>query len=329
MGNGLFCLGHVVVPDGAQSIGPLAFDMGLLTSIHIPASVTQIKSNAFSRALSLTEVSFAPSSQLSTIEADAFDRSPSLTSITIPAGVQTIGDWAFDRTDSLQMIRFLGNAPGSIGANTFTRVGSLGTGNGPNPIVQISRTATGFGSGSTWNGLTIQIPSSTLSLNSAGTVATQTLEFGETLSAPQLTRPGFTLAGWSATEDSAATFAADLSDFTMGPSAQTLFAVWEENPVATSVSSSSEEVAHPFSGPLLRKVDRRVFNADEPSTITFQGKRLHRIDSVKLDGKELAVVSRSKDLITLTIPAMTAGNYTLVIESKSGKLTLTRFIAVK
>jgi hypothetical protein len=102
-----------------------------------------------------------------------------------------------------------------------------------------------------------------------------------------------------------------------------LFAVWDQVPGA------AEEVAHPFSGPLLRKVDRRIFTEDEFSSLTFQGKRLNRIDSVSIDGKALDVVSKSRDHITLKLPALPSGNYTLVIESKSGKLTLSRFLTVK
>jgi hypothetical protein len=117
----------------------------------------------------------------------------------------------------------------------------------------------------------------------------------------------------------------------MGSSATTLFAVWEEIPVEAptpSAPTASEEIAHPFSGPLLRKVDRRTFTAGEASSITFEGKRLNRIDSVKLDGIELEVISKSRDQIKLTIPAMQSGSYTIVIESKSGQLTLTPFIVV-
>jgi hypothetical protein len=169
---------------------------------------------------------------------------------------------------------------------------------------------------------------STLSLNSAGTITTQVLE--ETLAPanPQLSRTGFNLAGWSSTEGGAASFAADLSDFTMGPSDSTLFAVWELIPTATS-SEEVEGSTVAFSGPLLRGVDKRVFEANSPSTMTLMGKRMNQVVSGAVDGIPVVIDSSSRTHLTIAIEAMKPGTYNLVLHSRSGSLSLLRFLVVK
>jgi hypothetical protein len=231
---------------------------------------------------------------------------------------------------ALSTVTFLGPPPATVGVVAFQNLPA-----GARAVVSSAYIGSGAGKygnvGSTWNGLRVSLPTSTLSLNSAGTVTTQLLEETFTPTNPQLTRSGFTLAGWSATQGSAATFAADLSDFTMGPTAQTLFAVWEEIPVevpSSPAATASEEVAHPFSGPLIHKVDKRTFSAQDSSSITFHGKRLNRIESVMINGINLEITSKSRDHLTFTLPTLLSGTYSIVMESKSGKLTLPRFLTV-
>ena len=322
-------LTSIAIPNSVTSIGIRAFrSTTSLSSITLPNSITTIAEGLFSSNTALTSITIPNS--VTSIGDNAFLGTRGLTAITIPSSVTSIGFFAFQSAMALSTVTFLGPPPATVDSSAFLSLPA-----GARAVVSSAHIGSGAGKygnvGSTWNGLRVSLPTSTLSLNSAGTVTTQVLEETFTPTNPQLTRSGFTLAGWSATQGSAATFAADLSDFTMGPTAQTLFAVWEEIPVevpSSSAATASEEVAHPFSGPLLRKVDRRTFSAGEASSITFEGKRLNRIHSVKLDGIELEVISKSRDQITLTIPAMQSGSYTIVIESKSGKLTLTPFIVV-
>jgi uncharacterized repeat protein (TIGR02543 family) len=64
-----------------------------LTSITIPAGVTNIGNSAFSGCTSLTSITISES--VTSIGEWAFVNCTSLTSITIPEGVTSIGEWAF------------------------------------------------------------------------------------------------------------------------------------------------------------------------------------------------------------------------------------------
>ena len=90
----------VTFEAGSQltSIGDYAFQESGLTSITIPAGVTNIGTYAFSTALSLASVIFERNSQLTTIETYAFFGASRLTLIRIPAGVNSIGYNAFANT---------------------------------------------------------------------------------------------------------------------------------------------------------------------------------------------------------------------------------------
>jgi len=183
--------------------------------------------------------------------------------------------------------------------------------------------------GSTWNGLRVSLPSSTLSLNSEGTIATQVIEETFAPTNPQLTRAGFTLQGWSATQDGTASFAADLSDFIMGPTPTSLFAVWQSlPPVVEEVIAEVEAPVTQFSGTLIWSVDRRVFDSNSPSTITLVGKRLHQITSASINGVKIEILVKSRGSLTLAKPGMSPGRHTVVFETKSGRLTLPNVVTV-
>ncbi len=76
-----------------------------ITSISIPASVTEIGEDAFSDCLSLKSVTFEGDSQLTSIGSQAFEYCTSLISITIPAGVTSIGSSAFSGCSGLTSIK--------------------------------------------------------------------------------------------------------------------------------------------------------------------------------------------------------------------------------
>lgn len=86
------------------SIGESAMSDENITSISIPASVTEIGQFAFALNYKLTTVSFKSGSQLKTIKANAFNQCTSLTSITLPNSLKTIEDYAFCTTQSLKSI---------------------------------------------------------------------------------------------------------------------------------------------------------------------------------------------------------------------------------
>ena len=127
--SGTSCSGAVVIPAGVTSIGPAAFQSATLTSITIPASVTSIGDDAFRASTSLTSITFAAGSVLTSIGANAFNGATGLTSITIPASVTSIGANAFIRATGLTSITFAaGSVLTSIRANAFngaTRLTSI------------------------------------------------------------------------------------------------------------------------------------------------------------------------------------------------------------
>ncbi len=69
-----------------------------ITTLVIPASVTEIGMGAFRDCPNLTSVTFAPGSQLTTIYAYAFAGCTNLTSIDLPNSVTTIYEYAFADT---------------------------------------------------------------------------------------------------------------------------------------------------------------------------------------------------------------------------------------
>ena len=105
--------GPVTIPDSitglpVSAIGENAFYSSSLTSITIPASVTNIASSAFYKCTGLTGVAI-PGSVIS-IGHSAFYSCTSLASVTITNGVNRIGRTAFSYCNSLTSV-FL---PGSV-----------------------------------------------------------------------------------------------------------------------------------------------------------------------------------------------------------------------
>ena len=163
-----YCSGTVIVPEGVTSIGNIAFYLNTtittvslpttlttigdqafrstsITSVNIPANVTYVGYLTFSNNLrTLASVNFqgtAANSAL-TVGNTAFQY-VALTNITFPANLATLDPSVFDATNSLQSIRFLGNAP-SVSTN-FTNISN-------SPTVYAKSSATGFTS-PTWKGL--------------------------------------------------------------------------------------------------------------------------------------------------------------------------------
>ena len=165
------CTGSVEIPNSVTAIGDRAFgDATSLTSITIPNSVTTIGEMAFVRTTALKTVTFASGSALASIGTSAFSGASSLTSInipnsvtsigssafsgtnsltsiSIPSSVTSIGSYAFNNASELKSITFAGNAP-SVGSRAFNNVGA-------DLVVNVNFAATGFGTATTWNGLTI------------------------------------------------------------------------------------------------------------------------------------------------------------------------------
>ena len=75
-----------------------------VTSVTIPSSIKVIRNEAFYNCESLTTVTFAPGSQLTTIEFSAFSQCRRLTSIDLPDSLTNIGSGAFGSCIALASI---------------------------------------------------------------------------------------------------------------------------------------------------------------------------------------------------------------------------------
>lgn len=104
----IFCeaLTDITIPNSVTSIGGSAFTYCGFSEITIPASVTSIGARAFNSCWNLMSVTFAPPSELMTIDIFAFYFCAALSSITIPASVQFIGSHAFDSCPLLEKVEF-------------------------------------------------------------------------------------------------------------------------------------------------------------------------------------------------------------------------------
>lgn len=82
---------------------PFSEDCDNLTTVSLPASLTEIGDKVFKGCGALTTVTIAEPSNLTTIGASAFDFDDSLTTINIPASVTTIGSGAFKDCRALEL----------------------------------------------------------------------------------------------------------------------------------------------------------------------------------------------------------------------------------
>lgn len=89
--------GVTVIKNFSDSMYDIPFSdyCDSLTTVRLPASLTEIGDKVFNGCDKLTTVTIAEPSNLTTIGASAFDFDASLTTINIPAGVTTIGSGAF------------------------------------------------------------------------------------------------------------------------------------------------------------------------------------------------------------------------------------------
>ena len=82
-----------------------------LKSVKIPSTVREIGPRAFSDCWSLTNITFASDSGLTTVGEGAFTNCTGLTSITFPKTLSRLGMNCFHGCINLTDVHFLGNAP--------------------------------------------------------------------------------------------------------------------------------------------------------------------------------------------------------------------------
>jgi hypothetical protein len=141
--SGNNALTSLTLGNQLTTIGFAAFSATRITTLIIPDSVTTIGETAFSGS-PLNSLTLGNS--LTTIGETAFVNSV-LTGVTLPASLTTLGAEVFG--SPLVDVNFLGNAPGNVDPNAFSRIGTGAKAN-------VAYNATGFGAnGSTWNGLIV------------------------------------------------------------------------------------------------------------------------------------------------------------------------------
>lgn len=107
--DGSACAGDVVIDDGIDAIGDVAFyGNSALTSIVIPASVESIGDQAFQNNIALASVTL--SNGLDNIGDGAFRGCSSLTVLQIPNSVSSIGNAPFEDASSLTYV----NVPDTV-----------------------------------------------------------------------------------------------------------------------------------------------------------------------------------------------------------------------
>lgn len=95
--------GHVVIPDGIESIGWQAFkNCKEVTSVFIPESVNKIEREAFRNCSSLVSVNIP--NGVREIDDETFTGCNSLSSMVLPEGIEYIGFSAFEGCESLESI---------------------------------------------------------------------------------------------------------------------------------------------------------------------------------------------------------------------------------
>lgn len=222
--RGSSVLTSLKIPSSVRTIDEYAFEESSISSLVLPQGLQTIKGGTFFNASRLRSVALPDA--LSTIEDGAFNGT-GLTSVVIPASVNKIGICGFCSSPSLTTVKFLGNAPQSVGLNAFNNVGA-------DARAYVKSTSTGFAAESAqWNRLKVTFAFGvTYDKNGAslGNAPIGDLYLaGQQVSLPNqgtLTRTGFTFDGWSAdrTGDKLiGTYSPDLaSDFI-------LYARWIQN----------------------------------------------------------------------------------------------------
>lgn len=94
-------LREIDLPESLTTLGTLAFRSTSLTEISIPSACTDIGTSVFEWCTRLTTVNFDSSSGLTTIPNYIFNNCSNLTTVTLPDGIEAIGEGAFKNCSKL------------------------------------------------------------------------------------------------------------------------------------------------------------------------------------------------------------------------------------
>ena len=151
-----------------------------------------------------------------------------------------------------------------------------------------------------------------------GSMAPQQAGSAAALSANTFTNDGFTFAGWNTAADGSGVTYSNQAQYSFA-SDITLFAQWsvgspplENEPVATEPAA--------YSGPIPVSLNPSPVSEDQVSQVTVSGRKLQGIYRATVDGKEIQILDAQPGTLSLVIPALKRGTYTLTYYSDSGVL---------
>lgn len=150
-----------------------------VTSISLPASVTEIGTNAFARVSSLRTVSLA-SSNVTEIGPNAFQGCNGLTSLSLPDSLRTIGSGVFDGCTSLSSMTLPANLE-SVGTRAFRNCTALASLTVNSRSLSSMTSSTFENAGSLTSGLTARFGSTCTAVPSymfSGNASLQRVELG-------------------------------------------------------------------------------------------------------------------------------------------------------
>ncbi|MDO4801762.1 MAG: leucine-rich repeat domain-containing protein, partial [Prevotellaceae bacterium] len=126
--RGCSSLAEINLPATVTTIKSGAFDNCIaLTSLEIPAKVTSIDSGVFNGCTKLETITFAPGSEITTINSAVFS-GLNITSIEIPAKVKTLSGGTCVNCDKLEKVTFAeGSVLESIGSGAFSNCPNITT----------------------------------------------------------------------------------------------------------------------------------------------------------------------------------------------------------
>ena len=243
-------ISSVKIPSTVTVIGESAFALeDTLTRVEIPASVTDIERWAFYWCTNLTDIKIEENSKLTIIKSSAFSACKKLESFTIPQGVTTLWEKAFNHNDSLREL-IIPDSVTFIGEKLIAPLSEC-----PNVTVKYG------GTKEQWERINLAGDNTALNtkvqfshnihfeMNGHGTApADQPVWSGDKLAVADPTAVGYTFTGWYT--DEALTQKFDVGNDVISDD-MILYAGWEAVPKTAAAEDDSWDAATVVTGVVL------------------------------------------------------------------------------
>jgi uncharacterized repeat protein (TIGR02543 family) len=96
---------------------------------------------------------------------------------------------------------------------------------------------------------------------------------------------------------------------------------WSGGITPETFDATPSPALNPYTGPIPTSLSVTCVPAGQASTAVLTGERLNTITSAEVDGKAVAVSEVTATSVKLALPALTAGTYSVIYNSSSGRLT--------